>query len=71
MAIVTNKATSDVPDKSFMTHSRTNAGTPNGALVPAFVGEIVWDTTGKFRWHAIGLTNADWVSTTTLAAAIS
>lgn len=62
MAIVKNRgADPDVSvDKNYCTHSRSNAGTPNAALTPAFVGEIIFDTTNKVRWKAIGATNAEW-----------
>lgn len=61
VAIVVNKARpSEAVDKPWKTHNRTNAGTPNGTLTPQYAGEIVWDTTNKVRWLAIGITNADW-----------
>lgn len=62
MAIVVNKALApDVStDQAFCTHTRTNAGTPNAVLTPAFVGEIVFDTTNKNRWLAVGVANTDW-----------
>jgi hypothetical protein len=64
MPTVSNKATGDVADRSYVNNSRTNAGTPNGALVPAFAGEVVMDTTGHQRYRANGLTNQSWVPIT-------
>lgn len=60
MAITRELGGNQPTDKSYFTHSRTNAGTPNGTLTPAFAGEVVWDTTNKVRWRAVALTNADW-----------
>lgn len=61
MAIVQNSARPEEgTDRPYHTHNRTNAGTPNATLTPQYVGEIVWDTTNKVRWKAIGTTNADW-----------
>jgi len=69
MAIVADRSGNSqfglIPDRAYCTHIRTVAGTPNAVLVPNFVGEIVWDTTGKLRWRSVGMTNADWVSTVT------
>jgi hypothetical protein len=61
MTIVVDKSGNTGPaDGSYYTHKRSNAGTPNGAVTPLFAGEIVWDTTNKVRWKAVGITNADW-----------
>lgn len=64
MAIVANLADPTGPtlDRPYNTHNRINAGTPNAALVPAYVGEIVLDTTGNTRWIAKALTNTSWVA---------
>lgn len=64
MAIVVNLARpAEGTDRPYKTHNRTNAGTPNGTLTPQYGGELVWDTTNKVRWKAIGTTNADWEPT--------
>ena len=62
MAIVKNRAADpDVSvDRNYCTHSRAMAGSPNASLTPAFVGEIVWDTTNKVRWKSVALANTDW-----------
>lgn len=61
MPIVANKANGlYAVDKSYCTHNRSGAGSPNGTAVPQYVGEIYWDTTNKVRWKAVALTNADW-----------
>jgi hypothetical protein len=61
VAIVVNKARPGQPvDGSYCTHTRTSAATPNASVVPAFVGEIIWDLTNKVRWKAVGLLNTDW-----------
>lgn len=63
MAIVVNKALGGGPiDPPLCTHNRSNAGEPNGALTPAFVGEIVLDTTNNRRWQAKTLLNSGWVA---------
>ncbi len=64
MAIVANKADGGIGivDKSYETYTRTNAGTPNATLTPAFAGEIVWDTTNKVRWVAVNKLNTGWRS---------
>lgn len=62
MAIVANLADTQFPiDKPLTTHNRSNAGTPNGVLTPEFVGEIVFDSTNKVRWRAIGAANSEWI----------
>jgi len=62
MAIVPNRGNPFEPiDPSYCTHSRTAAASPNTVLVPLFPGEIVFDTTNKVRWVAVGKTNADWI----------
>lgn len=38
-----------------------HAGTPIGALVPAYQGEIIQDTSNAIFYAATGLTNADWL----------
>lgn len=69
MAIVKNLANEIEPrDKSFCTHTRSGAGSPNSSVTPTFAGETYWDTTNKVRWRAVGLTNADW---TPLAAEVT
>ena len=61
MAIVVNGATPGIAaDVSYCTYSRSNAGTPNAVLTPAFVGEIVFDTTNKVRWKATTALNTGW-----------
>lgn len=65
MAIVKNAASEAGPaDKSYFTHSRSGAGSPNASVTPAFAGEVYWDTTNKVRWKAVGLTSADWTPLT-------
>lgn len=61
MAIVREASDAGPVDKSFCTHNREMAGTPNGTLTPEYAGEIVFDSTNKVRWKAIGLTNEHWV----------
>lgn len=68
MAIVANIANAGAPipnysaavDRKYESYNRSNAGSPNAALTPEFKGELVWDTTNKVLWKAVGLTNADW-----------
>lgn len=69
MAIVRNLALNGFPnpgsssdkDQDFCSFQRSNAGTPNAVLTPAFAGEIVWDSTNKVRWKATSLaTNTGW-----------
>lgn len=63
MAIVKNKAVmGSIVDPSFCTPNRYNAGSPAGALLPAYGGEIVMDTTNDVRWKAHGDTINDWSS---------
>lgn len=62
MAIVADASGINPTDKSFVTHNRTNAGEPNAALTPQYVGEIVLDTTNNRRWKAVGTTNASWIA---------
>lgn len=47
--------------KDHIVYSRTNAGSPNGSLTPAYVGELVFDTTNKVLWRALDATNASWI----------
>jgi hypothetical protein len=62
MAIVANKGNVNEPiDNAYCTHTRTNAGDPNGTVVPAFAGEVILDTTTKVRWKATGTVNSTWV----------
>lgn len=65
MAIVTDKSGANPTSGSFITHTRSVAGTPVGSTVPAFVGEVIWDSTNKLRYKAVALTNNDWVALTT------
>lgn len=39
---------------------RSRAGTPVGFFTPWFNGELVFDSTNKVWYKAVGLTNADW-----------
>lgn len=39
---------------------RTNAGTPVSAVVPNYLGELLYDTSGGAFYMSFGLTNADW-----------
>ena len=65
MAIVPNLARqTGFKDQNFCSHSRENAGEPNGVLTPAFAGEIVLDTTNNCYWKAVGITNTSWVAIT-------
>ena len=63
MAIVINKAQVQDPliDKPWHTYNRTAAASPNGVLTPQYAGEIVFDTTNKVLWRAIGLLNSEWI----------
>jgi hypothetical protein len=58
-----------VPDKSFCTPNRVNAGEPNGTITPQFNGEIIEDTTNNCLWKAVypltGVANTCWVAITT------
>jgi hypothetical protein len=51
-------------DQAFNSASRSNGGEPNGSLTPAFVGEIVLDTTNNMLWKAVNVANTDWVPLT-------
>lgn len=68
MAIVAdlsgNNGFSGPQDKSYSTYNRTNAGTPNGTLVPLYTGEIVLDTTNHNLWKAETLLNSGWIALT-------
>lgn len=64
MAIVADLSGNSPIDKSFVTFNRRNAGTPNAALTPLYVGEIVLDTTNHALWKAEALTNNDWIALT-------
>lgn len=59
-----NSGQSGPQDKSFSYFNRRSAGTPNAALTPQYVGEIVLDTTNHTLWKAEGLTNVDWIALT-------
>jgi hypothetical protein len=60
MAIVADKSGVNPTDRPYCTRNRVSAASPNTVLTPAYVGEIVFDTTNKVRWKADGITNADW-----------
>jgi hypothetical protein len=63
MAIVANKSDASFgTDKSWCSPNRSNAGDPNGALTPQFVGELVEDTTNKKVWEAMTALNTGWVT---------
>lgn len=47
-------------DSPLTKFNRENAGNPNGALTPQFVGEIIFDTTNDLRWRAADATNSNW-----------
>lgn len=68
MAIVAdlsgNGGQSGPQDKSFTYFNRANAGTPNAALTPQYVGEIVLDITNHNLWKAERLTNDSWIALT-------
>jgi hypothetical protein len=65
MAIVSNLARpGELPDHSFDSYSRTNAGEPNASVTPAFAGEIILDTTNNCLWKALGVGNTTWVALT-------
>lgn len=65
MAIVQNKGGVDnSTDPSYTTYTRTNAGEPNGSLTPAFVGEMVLDTTNNILWKSLSAANSSWVALT-------
>jgi hypothetical protein len=50
-----------VVDPHLCDPNRVTGADPNGALTPAFAGEIVLDTTNKKLWQAQDLTNTHWV----------
>lgn len=53
--------TAAIADPTLVGVSRTNAGTPVAALTPAFVGEIVYDSTNKLYYKGTGTTaNTQW-----------
>lgn len=70
MATVPNKDGAPVSgsgrmtDPSYSLVSRTNAGTPMGALIPAFVDELVMDTTNGQLYRATGTLNNQWFAVT-------
>lgn len=49
--------------EQLITHVES-AGSPVGALVPEFIGQECFDTTGGHFYKATGLTAADWKQTT-------
>lgn len=52
-------------DRKLVTPTRVNAGTPIASLTPAFVGEIVYDTTNGITYRGTGTTaNTQWIRTT-------
>ena len=63
MATVPDKANTAgaVVDRKLATPNRNNAGTPVGALTPAYGGEVVLDTTNGITYVSTGITNADWM----------
>ena len=61
MAIVADLSGNGPTDRPYCTHNRSNAGNPNAALTPQYVGEIVLDTTNNDRWQAKTLLNSGWV----------
>jgi hypothetical protein len=61
MATVPDKSGNTRLDKKYSHPNRNNAGTPIGALVPAYPNELVLDTTNFLLWRAIGTTNANWI----------
>jgi hypothetical protein len=65
MAIVANKGIMGYPlDPSYSTYTRTNAGEPNGGVTPAFVGEMILDTTNNILWKSLSAANSSWVALT-------
>lgn len=71
MAIVANLALNGAPnpggtntDRPYDTHNRTNAGEPNGSILPQYAGEIILDTTNNAYWKAMGVANNTWVALT-------
>ena len=64
MAIVSDlsgNANAGIADRAYITHTRTNAGTPLAAVTPNFVGEVILDTTNGKRYRAVTLLNSGWV----------
>lgn len=59
-----NSGQSGPQDKSYSMFNRQNAGTPNGTLVPQYVGEIVLDITNHNLWKAETLLNNSWIALT-------
>lgn len=65
MAIVANKGNLTEPiDPSYCSYTRTNAGEPNGSVTPAFVGEMILDTTNNILWKSLSSANSSWVALT-------
>lgn len=64
MAIVADLSGNSPIDKSYSYFNRSNAGTPNAALTPQYVGEIVLDTTNHNLWKAETLLNTGWIALT-------
>lgn len=62
MAIVVNKAVVAPLDNPYCSPNRVTAADPNGALTPAYAGEIVLDTTNKKLWVANSLVNTSWIT---------
>jgi hypothetical protein len=65
MATVRNLGNAFEPlDPPLCLQNRTNAGEPNGSIVPQFSGEIILDTTNNNLWKAVGVANNTWVALT-------
>lgn len=65
MAIVRDlSGNNDVLDRKYNSYNRTNAGEPNTALTPEYLGEIVLDTTNNALWKAMGPANNNWIMLT-------
>lgn len=68
MAIVADKSGNNPTDVSWRTRNRTNAGTPQAALTPQYIGERVFDTTNGVLYEAMGTSATSWAVVTRIMA---
>lgn len=55
-----NSPISPGTDNSYDKVQRNNAGSPVGSVTPAYVGELIVDTTNFIVWRANGTANTAW-----------
>lgn len=55
-----NSPIGDATDNSYDSVQRNNAGSPVGAVTPAYVGELIFDTTNRVLFRAHGTANTEW-----------